>query len=47
MGQLLGPPVLVAVGTALAPGAAQSAVVVGLAGLDAIGAGLLPRHRTR
>ena len=33
VGQLLGPPLVVAVGTAVAPGAAQSAVLVCLAGL--------------
>jgi hypothetical protein len=34
---------VVAVGTAVAPGAAQSAVLVGLAGLAAVGAVVLPR----
>ncbi len=43
VGQLLGPPLVVAVGTALAPGAAQSAVLVGFAGLAAAGAVVLPR----
>nr|WP_239520364.1 MFS transporter [Blastococcus saxobsidens] len=43
VGQLLGPPLVVAVGTALAPGAAQSAVLVGLAALVAVGAVALPR----
>jgi hypothetical protein len=43
VGQLLGPPLVVAVGTAVAPGAAQSAVLVGLAGLAAVGAVVLPR----
>jgi cyanate permease len=42
-GQLLGPPLVVAVGTALAPGAAQSAVLVCCAGLVAVGAMVLPR----
>jgi hypothetical protein len=43
VGQLLGPPVVVAVGTAVAAGAAQSAVIVCLAGLVAVGAVVLPR----
>ncbi|MGY1841342.1 MULTISPECIES: MFS transporter [unclassified Modestobacter] len=43
VGQLLGPPLVVAVGTAVAPGAAQSAVLVCLAGLVAVGAVVLPR----
>jgi cyanate permease len=43
VGQLLGPPLVVAVGTAVAPGAAQSAVLVCLAGLVALGAVVLPR----
>ncbi|RZU31104.1 CynX/NimT family MFS transporter [Blastococcus saxobsidens] len=43
VGQLLGPPLVVAVGTALGQGAAQSAVLVGLAGLVAVGALGLPR----
>ncbi|HET6393740.1 MAG TPA: MFS transporter [Blastococcus sp.] len=43
VGQLLGPPLVVAVGTAIAPGAAQSAVLVCLAGLVAVGAVVLPR----
>lgn len=43
VGQLLGPPLVVAVGAAHGPGAAQSAVLVGLAGLVALGAGMLPR----
>jgi cyanate permease len=43
VGQLLGPPLVVAVGTAVAPGAAQSAVLVCLAGLVAVGAVLLSR----
>jgi hypothetical protein len=40
---LLGPPLVVAVGTAVAAGAAQSAVLVCLAGLVAVGAVVLPR----
>jgi cyanate permease len=43
VGQLLGPPLVVAVGAALGTGAPQSAVLVGLTGLVAIGAMLLPR----
>jgi cyanate permease len=43
VGQLLGPPLVVAVGTALSPGAAQSAVLVCLTGLVAVGAVVLPR----
>ena len=43
VGQLLGPPLVVAVGVAVAPGAAQSALLVCLAGLVAIGAVVLPR----
>lgn len=43
VGQLLGPPLVVAVGTAVAPGAAQSAVLACLAGLVAVGAVVLPR----
>jgi cyanate permease len=43
VGQLLGPPLVVAVGTAAAPGTAQSAVLACLAGLAAIGALGLPR----
>ena len=43
VGQLLGPPLVVGVGTAVAVGAAQSAVLVCLAGLVALGAVLLPR----
>ncbi|WP_146251630.1 MFS transporter, partial [Modestobacter versicolor] len=43
VGQLLGPPLVVAVGTGLGPGAAQSALLVCLAGLVALGAVLLPR----
>jgi cyanate permease len=43
VGQLLGPPLVVAVGTAVGPGAAQSAVLVCLAGLVAVGAMVLPR----
>jgi hypothetical protein len=43
VGQLLGPPLVVAVGAALAPGAAQSVVLVCLAGLVAVAAVLLPR----
>ncbi len=43
VGQLLGPPLVVAVGVAVAPGAAQSAVLVGLSGLVAGGAVLLSR----
>ncbi len=43
VGQLLGPPLVVAVGTAVAAGAAQSAVLVCLAGLVAVGAVVLPR----
>ncbi len=48
VGQLLGPPLVVAVGTAVAPGGAQSALLVCLAGLAATGAVVLPRgERTR
>ena len=43
VGQLLGPPLVVAVGTAVAPGTAQSALLVCLAGLVAVGAVVLPR----
>ncbi|MGY2003435.1 MFS transporter [Blastococcus sp. SYSU DS1024] len=43
VGQLLGPPLVVTVGTAVAPGTAQSAVLVCLAGLVAVGAVALPR----
>ena len=43
VGQLLGPPAVVAVGAAVAPGAAQSALLVCLAGLVAVGAVVLPR----
>ncbi|WP_146146156.1 CynX/NimT family MFS transporter [Geodermatophilus tzadiensis] len=43
IGQLLGPPLVVAVGTAVAVGAAQSALVCCFAGLVALGAVLLPR----
>jgi cyanate permease len=43
VGQLLGPPLVVAVGSALAPGAAQSALLVCFAGLVAVGAVVLPR----
>jgi predicted MFS family arabinose efflux permease len=43
VGQLLGPPLLVAVGTASAPGTAQSAVLACVAGLVAVGAVVLPR----
>ena len=43
VGQLLGPPLIVGVGTALGQGAAQSAVLVCLAGLVAVGALVLPR----
>jgi cyanate permease len=43
VGQLLGPPLVVAVGTAAGPGAAQSAVLVCLSCLVAAGAVLLPR----
>jgi cyanate permease len=43
LGQLLGPPLVVAVGTAVAPGAAQSALLSCLAGLVAVGAMVLPR----
>jgi cyanate permease len=43
VGQLLGPPVVVAVGTSVAPGTAQSALLVCLAGLVAVGAVVLPR----
>ena len=42
-GQLLGPPLVVAVGTSVAAGAAQSAVLAGLAGAAALGAVVLPR----
>ena len=42
-GQLLGPPLVVAVGVAAAPGAAQSAVLVCLAGLVTVAAVVLPR----
>jgi hypothetical protein len=48
VGQLLGPPLVVAVGTAVAAGAAQSAFLVCLAGLAAGGALVLPRgERTK
>ena len=43
VGQLLGPPLVVGVGTAVAVGAAQSAVLVCLSGLVALGALVLPR----
>jgi cyanate permease len=43
VGQLLGPPLVVAVGAAAAPGAAQSSVLVCLAGLVAVAAVALPR----
>ena len=43
LGQLLGPPLVVAVGTAAAAGAPQSAVLVCLAGLVAVVAVVLPR----
>ena len=43
LGQLFGPPLVVAVGTAVAPGAAQSAVLLCMAGLVAVGAVVLPR----
>jgi cyanate permease len=43
VGQLLGPPLVVAVGTAVAPGAAQSALLACLAGLVAVGAVVLPQ----
>jgi cyanate permease len=43
LGQLLGPPAVVAVGTAVAAGAPQSAVLVCFAGLAAVGAVVLPR----
>jgi cyanate permease len=43
VGQLLGPPLVVAVGTAVAPGTPQSAVLVCLSGLVAAGAVLLSR----
>ena len=43
VGQLLGPPLVVAMGTALAPGAHQSALLVCLAGLAAVGAVVLGR----
>jgi cyanate permease len=43
VGQLLGPPAVVAVGAAIAPGPAQSAVLACLAGLVALGAVVLPR----
>jgi cyanate permease len=43
VGQLLGPPAVVAVGAAVAPGAAQSGLLVCLAGIVAAGAVLLPR----
>jgi cyanate permease len=43
VGQLLGPPVVVAVGTAVSTGAPQSALIVALAGLVAVGAVVLPR----
>jgi cyanate permease len=43
VGQLLGPPAVVAVGAAVAPGAAQSGLLVCLAGLVAAGAVVLPR----
>jgi hypothetical protein len=43
VGQLLGPPLVVAVGAALGAGAPQSAVLVGLTALVALGAVLLPR----
>jgi cyanate permease len=47
VGQLLGPPLLVAVGTAVAAGAAQSGVIVCLAALVAVGAVVLPGDRIR
>jgi cyanate permease len=43
VGQLLGPPGVVAVGMLAAPGTAQSALLVCLAGLAAVGAVALPR----
>lgn len=43
VGQLLGPPLVVGVGSALGAGTAQSAVLVGVTGLVAVGALLLPR----
>lgn len=43
VGQLLGPPVVVAVGTAVAAGAPQSVVLACAAGLVAVGAVVLPR----
>jgi cyanate permease len=43
IGQLLGPPMVVGVGLAVSPGVAQSAVLVGFAGLVAVGAQALPR----
>ena len=43
VGQLLGPPVVVAVGTAVAAGAPQSGVLACAAGLVAVGAVVLPR----
>ena len=46
VGQLLGPPLVVAVGAAVAPGAAQAAVLVGLSGLAAVGAVVLSGGRT-
>jgi predicted MFS family arabinose efflux permease len=42
VGQLLGPPLVVAVGTAFGAGAAQSALLVCLSGLVAVGAVVLP-----
>jgi cyanate permease len=47
VGQLLGPPLVVAVGTAAGPGTPQSAVLVCLAGLVALGALVLPRGHAR
>jgi hypothetical protein len=43
VGQLLGPPLVVAVGVAAGAGSAQSGVLVCLAGLVAVAAVLLPR----
>ncbi|SFF67570.1 MFS transporter [Blastococcus tunisiensis] len=43
VGQLLGPPLVVAVGAAAGAGTAQSALLAGLAGLIAVGAVVLPR----
>ncbi|WP_336026246.1 MFS transporter [Geodermatophilus sp. FMUSA9-8] len=43
VGQLLGPPLVVAVGAGLGSGAPQAAVLVGVSGLVATGASLLPR----